>query len=230
MREGGIHLLDRGLGRLMAERADTLGEVRDPNGAGAHVHPTPISAQVERHAEVLGRRDHDRPGVGGRGGALVAVVLEHRPGVQRRVEGRASRLFATLAFLAVQQTLARLQSRHGPQLVGDFVPQLAPFLTAFLLQGNTPAEEVLNTGSSWKTVRDTSYRPLPVKVPGYGRLNAREIRKEDLVQIWEDVQAQTGLKVNTEETVLAVTPTPDNSAATRGALPSHARRTRGNSS
>ena len=41
------------------------------------------------------------------------------------------------------------------------------FLTGFILQGNTPAEEILNTNESWKTAKDESYQPLPVRVPGY---------------------------------------------------------------
>jgi hypothetical protein len=41
------------------------------------------------------------------------------------------------------------------------------YLTAFILQGNGPAEEVLNTDESWTCQRDSSYRPLPVRVPGY---------------------------------------------------------------
>ena len=40
-------------------------------------------------------------------------------------------------------------------------------LTAFILQGNTAEEEVLNTNDSWKTIKDESYQPLPVRVPGY---------------------------------------------------------------
>ncbi|WP_207508325.1 alpha-L-rhamnosidase-related protein [Telluribacter humicola] len=41
------------------------------------------------------------------------------------------------------------------------------YLTAFILQGNTAAEEVLNTNNSWKTIKDESYQPLTVRVPGY---------------------------------------------------------------
>jgi thioredoxin reductase/NAD-dependent dihydropyrimidine dehydrogenase PreA subunit len=44
----------------------------------------------------------------------------------------------------------------------------------------------------------------PVKVPGYGKLGAREIRKEDLVGLWDEVVEKTGLRVNTRETALAV--------------------------
>jgi alpha-L-rhamnosidase len=41
------------------------------------------------------------------------------------------------------------------------------YLTGFILQGNTEVEEVLNTNDSWKTIKDESYKPLPVRVPGY---------------------------------------------------------------
>lgn len=41
------------------------------------------------------------------------------------------------------------------------------YLTAFILQGNSVAEEVFNTDVGWKTVKDESYQPLPVRVPGY---------------------------------------------------------------
>ncbi len=39
--------------------------------------------------------------------------------------------------------------------------------TAFILQGATAAEEVLNTNSSWKAIRDQGYKPLGVNL-GYG--------------------------------------------------------------
>ncbi len=48
-----------------------------------------------------------------------------------------------------------------------------------------------------------------VKVHGYGRIGAREILKEELVEIWEDIATTTGLEVNTGETVESVTPDPD---------------------
>lgn len=41
------------------------------------------------------------------------------------------------------------------------------YLTGFIVQGNTAAEEILNTNDSWKTAKDDSYQPLPVRVPGY---------------------------------------------------------------
>lgn len=33
--------------------------------------------------------------------------------------------------------------------------------TAFIVQGNSPAEEILNTNNSWKCIRDDAYKPLP---------------------------------------------------------------------
>jgi alpha-L-rhamnosidase len=40
-------------------------------------------------------------------------------------------------------------------------------LTGFILQGNTPVEEVMNTNDSWKTTKDESYQSLSVRAPGY---------------------------------------------------------------
>jgi thioredoxin reductase/NAD-dependent dihydropyrimidine dehydrogenase PreA subunit len=42
------------------------------------------------------------------------------------------------------------------------------------------------------------------KVPGYGRLDFREIRKEKLVDIWMDIVTKTGLTVRTSETVSGI--------------------------
>jgi hypothetical protein len=41
------------------------------------------------------------------------------------------------------------------------------YLTAFILQGNSAQEEILNTNDSWKTTKDESYQPLAVRAPGY---------------------------------------------------------------
>jgi thioredoxin reductase/NAD-dependent dihydropyrimidine dehydrogenase PreA subunit len=43
-----------------------------------------------------------------------------------------------------------------------------------------------------------------VKVPGYGKLDFREISKEQLIDIWEDIVQRTQLKVNIGETVTGV--------------------------
>ena len=41
------------------------------------------------------------------------------------------------------------------------------FMTGFILQGNTSKEEIINTDTSWKSIRDSSYNPRQVRVPGY---------------------------------------------------------------
>lgn len=43
-----------------------------------------------------------------------------------------------------------------------------------------------------------------VKVPGYGTLPFREVRKEELVETWEDIVDRAGLEVNIGETVQAI--------------------------
>jgi thioredoxin reductase len=48
----------------------------------------------------------------------------------------------------------------------------------------------------------------PVQIPGFGRLGAREILKEDLIRLWEDVVGQAGLEVTTGVTVSQVQPHP----------------------
>ncbi len=44
----------------------------------------------------------------------------------------------------------------------------------------------------------------PVQVPGYGKLGFRELAKEDLIGVWQDIVTRTGLEVRTEETVNGV--------------------------
>jgi alpha-L-rhamnosidase len=41
------------------------------------------------------------------------------------------------------------------------------YRTAFILQGNSPIEEVANTDTTWRVVRDSSYQPLRNLIPGY---------------------------------------------------------------
>ncbi|MDH5199163.1 MAG: NAD(P)-binding domain-containing protein, partial [Gemmatimonadota bacterium] len=48
-----------------------------------------------------------------------------------------------------------------------------------------------------------------VKVPGYGKLSFREITKEELIEIWEDIVKRTNLQVDTGITVTGVTRDPD---------------------
>lgn len=68
------------------------------------------------------------------------------------------------------------------------------------------------------TVRHYPRRKLvmtqPFEVPGYGRLGAREIEKEELVATWHDMVETTGLEINTGETVQAVDRLDDHFAVT----------------
>jgi alpha-L-rhamnosidase len=51
---------------------------------------------------------------------------------------------------------------------GSYKPEAQiSHLTAFILQGNTKREEILNSDNTWKCVKDESYHPLRVRVPGY---------------------------------------------------------------
>jgi thioredoxin reductase (NADPH) len=44
----------------------------------------------------------------------------------------------------------------------------------------------------------------PVKVPGYGKLPMREVRKEELIEMWEEIAVKAGLQVETGMTVTGV--------------------------
>ncbi|MFT3903021.1 MAG: alpha-L-rhamnosidase C-terminal domain-containing protein [Niabella sp.] len=45
---------------------------------------------------------------------------------------------------------------------GQHLPEAQiTFRTGFILQGNTAAEEILNTNSSWKAIKDKAYKPIP---------------------------------------------------------------------
>lgn len=44
----------------------------------------------------------------------------------------------------------------------------------------------------------------PVKVPGFGKLNVREIQKEELIRTWEEIIRESSLQVETGEVVTSV--------------------------
>ncbi|MEE9245753.1 MAG: NAD(P)-binding domain-containing protein [Gemmatimonadota bacterium] len=44
----------------------------------------------------------------------------------------------------------------------------------------------------------------PLKVPGYGKLKIREVVKEELIDVWEEIVAAAGLEIKSEETVAEV--------------------------
>lgn len=41
------------------------------------------------------------------------------------------------------------------------------YRTAFILQGNSPVEELINTDTTWRVIRDSSYQALRNTIPGY---------------------------------------------------------------
>ena len=63
------------------------------------------------------------------------------------------------------------------------------------------------------TVRHYPRRKLvmtsPFTVPGYGKIDFKEVQKEDLVARWQDLVETVGLEINTGETVQTVAPTDD---------------------
>lgn len=60
------------------------------------------------------------------------------------------------------------------------------YMTAFILQGNSEAEEIVNTNKSWKVIKDSSYSPRSVKVTGYYVAGPGEnINMNHHVQGWE---------------------------------------------
>jgi len=61
-------------------------------------------------------------------------------------------------------------------------------------------------GTVYHYPREKMVMTRPVDLPGYGRIEAREIRKEDLLALWEDVIRTTGVVINVRERVSAVTP------------------------
>ena len=67
------------------------------------------------------------------------------------------------------------------------------YLTAFIVQGNTEAEEILNTNDTWKTTKDESYQPLAVRVPGYYVAGPAElVDMNRFVKNWEKVGYDDG--------------------------------------
>lgn len=64
---------------------------------------------------------------------------------------------------AGRNTLAALVWNEGPQRPEAQVS----LMTAFILQGNAAAENVVNTDKTWKVIRDEGYQPLRPRAIGY---------------------------------------------------------------
>lgn len=59
-------------------------------------------------------------------------------------------------------------------------------MTAFILQGNSAEEEVVNTNDTWKVARDPGYEPLTPRTTGYYVAGPGElVRMRDVITGWE---------------------------------------------
>jgi hypothetical protein len=63
------------------------------------------------------------------------------------------------------------------------------YVTGFILQGNTAAEEGLNSNDSWKVIQDSSYAPLEPHVPGYYVAGPGElVQMKSNVKGWQQIK------------------------------------------
>lgn len=100
------------------------------------------------------------------------------------------------------------EADEGPAGIADLVvvgcgpAGLSASLTALELGLEAITVEKEDLGG---TVRHYPRKKLvmtrPVKVPGYGKLPLREIVKEELIELWEEIAREAGLHVHTGETV-----------------------------
>ncbi|MDN3657609.1 alpha-L-rhamnosidase C-terminal domain-containing protein [Ferruginibacter paludis] len=62
------------------------------------------------------------------------------------------------------------------------------YMTGFILQGNSGAEEIVNTNATWKSIKDSSYAPLETHVPGYYVAGPGEVvQMKDHVKGWQQI-------------------------------------------
>jgi hypothetical protein len=66
-------------------------------------------------------------------------------------------------LVAGKNSLAALVWNEGPNRPEAQIS----LMTAFILQGNTETESVVNTDNSWKVIRDEAYQPLRPRTTGY---------------------------------------------------------------
>jgi alpha-L-rhamnosidase len=83
---------------------------------------------------------------------------------------------------AGENTVAALVWNEGPARPEAQIS----LITAFIMQGNSEAEEVLNTNDSWKVVQDESYAPLVPRTTGYYVAGPGEmVRMNAFIRGWE---------------------------------------------
>lgn len=83
---------------------------------------------------------------------------------------------------AGNNVLAALVWNDGPQKPEAQIS----YRTAFIVQANDTSQAMVNTGTSWKAVRDSSYAPRSVSVPGYYVAGPAELVHMDRhIRNWE---------------------------------------------
>ena len=77
------------------------------------------------------------------------------------------------------------------------------FRTGFIVQGATDAEENINTGTAWKCARDSSYEPVPVKIPNtyYVAGPGEQVRMPSHPRDWKKIDFNDGSWKNAEPIV-----------------------------
>ncbi len=114
---------------------------------------------------------------------------------------------------AVESIIASLEARGGHDLeydvavIGAGPAGLAAAITAKRagLRTITLEQDAIG-GTVHHYPREKMVITRPFEIPGYGKMNAREIQKEELLGIWEDVIRTTGIEIRARERVKAVDP------------------------
>lgn len=103
------------------------------------------------------------------------------------------------------------ESENGPGGLLDLVvvgcgpAGLSASLTAMVRGMRFVTVEKEDLGGTVRTYpRKKLVMTRPVQVPGYGKLPVREIQKEELIDIWEEVAGKVGLTVSTQEVVTSL--------------------------
>jgi thioredoxin reductase/NAD-dependent dihydropyrimidine dehydrogenase PreA subunit len=116
-------------------------------------------------------------------------------------------------FQAVESVARSLAScgphdlEHDVAIIGAGPAGLAASLAAKRagLRYVTLEQEALG-GTVYHYPRDKMVLTRPIDLPGYGRIGASEIRKEELLRLWNDIIRTAGIDIRVRERVTAVEP------------------------
>lgn len=117
----------------------------------------------------------------------------------------------TQALASVAKALAK-RGRHDCDydvaIIGAGPAGLAATLAAKRagLRSLTLEQDAIG-GTVYHYPRDKMVITQPIDLPGYGRIEAREIRKEELLALWLDLIRTTGIAIRVRERMTALAPT-----------------------